>query len=572
MVSNKSYEAKNFYERIDGIPLIISLANSLKISETINRYLPKHGNMPGIGYGELLTGWLAFNLTEGNHRKSHAEKWAQEHHSILHKLISHKIREKDFSDDRLSRLLNLLSCDLTWHSIETELWHSKVDIFDLSVNRIRLDSTSSYGYHLHNNGIMQFGFSKDDKHDLPQLKIMAAIEAETGSMIAADTVAGNINDDLLYLPLIERLKQILKKSGFLFCGDSKMSSISIRSYLSKTNDYYLTPLQNHKGWKDEFSKWIENAVNESSDFKNEQKISLAWKEKKLLGGGYEHFRTQIDEDRGNKWKERVIVFRSLNLAQTQIAGLEKRLMTAETKIKDLASPEKINKKKDLDDLKAKTAEILKAQDVERLLEITWKEVKTTKEYQRTEKRKGKAREGSYCITSSSYEIQDITKNQKSIKDKCDRCGWRMYVTNAAVEKLSFQDAVCFYREGWKIECLFHFLKTHPICIRPLFVRDESQLKGLSRFLTIALRLLTHMELKIHTSLDKRGAYVKEIYKGQPQKKTRTPSGILVLEAFEGISFFNNGDDKCFITNLSKSAEIFLDLLDMKSLYQDILKV
>jgi transposase len=338
------------------------------------------------------------------------------------------------------------------------------------------------------------------------------------------------------------------------------------------NDYYLTPLQNHKGWKEEFSKWIENAVSESSDFKEEQKISLAWKDGKLLGGGYEHARIQIDEDRGNyKWKERVIVFRSLNLAQTQIAGLEKRLKTAESKIKNLASPEKINRKKDLDDLKAKTAEILKAQDVERLLEITWKEVKTIKEYKRTEKRKGKAREGSYCITSSTYELQGIIRNQKSIKDSCDRCGWRMYVTNASVEKLSFQDAVCFYREGWKIECLFHFLKTHPISIRPLFVREESQLIGLSRFLTIALRLLTHMELMIHTSLDKSGAYVKGIYKGQPQKKTRTPSGILVLEAFEGVSFFKNDDEKCFITQLSKSAELFLDLLDMKNLYQDLVK-
>lgn len=77
---------------------------------------------------------------------------------------------------------------------------------------IRLDSTTTYGYHENaESELMRCGFFKDDKSHLPQLKIMAGVEGEYGELFAVDIAAGNQNDDILNLPLIKRVKKFINK-------------------------------------------------------------------------------------------------------------------------------------------------------------------------------------------------------------------------------------------------------------------------------------------------------------------------------------------------------------------------
>jgi transposase len=277
------------------------------------------------------------------------------------------------------------------------------------------------------------------------------------------------------------------------------------------------------------------------------------------------------KDSGYKWKERVIVFRSLNMATTQIEGLEKRLKKAEAKIAALNSPKKGKKPKDLQKLKKAVDTILKTHDVEGLIRVSWKKVKTVKEYQRTEIRRGRKRNGIYCIETFYYELASVLREAEAIQ-KLDRLsGWRIYVTNMHSQKLSMEHAVIFYRDGWKIERLFHFLKSHPIGIQPLYVKGDDQLRGLFRLLTIALRLWTHMEMQVHKAMEDMNICVKGIYKGQPQKKTKTPSGELIVKTFENLSIMRYNTGEWFITTLGELSELFLELLDMKYLFQNMLE-
>src|SRR5512142_2259160 len=50
------------------------------------------------------------------------------------------------------------------------------DVYVLPVERVRLDSTTSCGYHtVTEDGLMQLGHSKDHRPDLAQFKLMAAV-------------------------------------------------------------------------------------------------------------------------------------------------------------------------------------------------------------------------------------------------------------------------------------------------------------------------------------------------------------------------------------------------------------
>lgn len=554
-------------ERIDDIPLIISLAKQLRIDTIIAAHLQRHGNMSGIGYGELAIGWLSFILSQANHRKSHVEKWARDREMTLKAMISSRIRYQDFSDDRLTNLLKRLNDDDLWHSIEECIWKAKIDVFEFPIESVRLDSTSTYGYHeVLNSGLMKHGFSKDDKSHLPQLKLMGGIEGTHGDLIAVDVVPGNINDDKLYLPLIARIKRIIKKKGLLYCGDCKMSSLEIRGNIARDGNFYLTPLQKFSWCADDFDNWLKEVIE------GKQEANLLWDREKLLGGGYEFLRTEMIEIKSctYRWLERVIVFRSLILAQTQIDGLEKRIKRAEEEIRSLGKVGKSKKPQDLERLLQKTQEILEKKQVTDMLSVTWKSIEREQEYQRTEIRGGKRRKGSYKVTKINFELESLRRNQEAIQNAHNWFGWRIYVTNAQKEKLNMEDAMQFYRESWRIERLFHFLKSHPIEIQPLFVRNDKQLVGLCRLLTLGMRIWTHMESLVQERLLENNMCIDRIYKGQPRKKTRTPSGNLILGAFENIDLLKTRRG-WILTPLEKNAEFFLSFLGIKNAYEDMLK-
>jgi len=556
------------YERVDGLPVIIGMAKQLRIHDVINRCIPRHGNKKGLNYGSLTIGWLGFILSRGSHCKSHAESWARKLPQTLGALLAPTADDKDFSDDRLANLLEHFSDNDSWHAIENSLWGAMLDVIDMPLETIRLDSTTSYGYHAPlENGLMQLGFSKDDKPQLAQLKIMAGVEGTTGALIAHDTISGNMNDDILYLPLYKRIRKMLSKTGLIYCGDSKLSSLANRAYISFMNDFYLCPLQQLKVWEKEFSTWIQRIV------KGNQTASLVWYKYKLIGGGYEFLRDLETLVEGQKvtWKERVIVFRSLQLVKTKIDGLEKRLKKAEKEIGELRRI-KVSKKIVAEDaLKAGIECILKKNDVEGLLKTNLTLVEIPATVQRAEIRKGKVRKGSYTVRHRYYEVSMVARDLDAIRQKHHMMGWRIYVTNASSTKLSLSSAMQFYRDGYRIESLFHFLKAHPINIQPIFVKTENQLIGLARLLTIALRLWTSIELKVRQAREDCKESIVGLYKGQPKKQNDSPSTSLIMDTFSNIDLWSDTIQNWYKSELSPNARLFLKYLGMDSLFENFVE-
>jgi hypothetical protein len=135
------------HERVDDIPLLIGLAQKLNLAEVLDRHLGGHHLHQGLSNGWLATVWIAFILSEGDHRKATVQDWVQRHSQTLSGLIQQPIRPTDFTDDRLGIILRRLSPNPTWEGLETDLWRSTCDVYALPIQRVRLDSTTSYGFH-----------------------------------------------------------------------------------------------------------------------------------------------------------------------------------------------------------------------------------------------------------------------------------------------------------------------------------------------------------------------------------------------------------------------------------------
>ena len=88
-----------------------------KFSPLLERHLGSHHLHKGLSNGWLATVWLAFLLSQSNHRKVSVQDWAQNHVHTLETLIGQSLRPIEFADDRLSITLRRLH-DAAWSALK----------------------------------------------------------------------------------------------------------------------------------------------------------------------------------------------------------------------------------------------------------------------------------------------------------------------------------------------------------------------------------------------------------------------------------------------------------------------
>jgi transposase len=515
------------HERVDGVPLLIGMAQKLQLAALLDRYLGRHGNHQGMSNGTLTIAWMAFILSRGDHTKIHVQEWSEALQHTLSHLLGQPLRPAEFSDDRLGIVLRRLQEVDDWDSLEADLWHGTCEVYELPFDHVRLDSTTTCGYHtITPEGLMQLGHGKDHRPDLPQLKIMAAAAEPSGHLIASDYYPGQTPDDPLYLPMTRRLRSLLGRTGLLYVGDCKMGALATRAELADKGDYYLMPLPMTGNTPKLFDGWLNQLL--SGKIKTQELKD----EKEPLGQGAEFTRVlhaKVD-GKPTSWTERVQLLHSPALTHKRQAALEERLRRAEQAVRALTPPIGRGKKQCRDEspLQAAVAAILSRFEVTDLLTVNWErqEKHKTKYIGRG---RGSARRATRSTVEIRYQITEVRRESGAIEAMRQRLGWRVQVTNAPDERLSLATSVVTYRNGWCLERDFHLLKDQPLGIRPMYVKSDAQIGGLVRLMTLSLRLLSLIELQGRRGVAATGEKVKGYYSGQPGRVTDQPSGERILE-------------------------------------------
>ena len=374
-------------ERVDDVALLIGQMVKMGLPEVLDRHIPRHWTQRGISWGWTAVIWLAYIVTEGDHRKVSVEAYLKGMHHTLSRLTAQVIEPLDFSDDRLSHLLKHLSKPAYWHQIEHDLNARSIEVYDLSQDVIRCDATTVSGEHeVTAGGLLQFGHSKDDP-TRPQIKVMMGSLDPLGMPLATDVLSGERADDGLYIPIIERIQSGLNKTGLLFVGDCKMSALDTRAYLARHQDWYLSPLPLTGATAEAMDTWITVGVTKSEA----GELTRIWRttdrgHEVLAAEGYEFERTCAAPGATGDtatWNERVVVVRSPMHADQQAAGLEKRLRQAETKLATLTPLRGRGKRQITAEatLMEAIALVLKEHRVDGLLHVAWeKQVEQTTQY------------------------------------------------------------------------------------------------------------------------------------------------------------------------------------------------
>src|SRR5947209_14882543 len=232
-------------ERVDDIPIVLAQSEEMGLPELLDEYFKPHGNWEGTSLGWTTTVWLTHIVSEGDHRMNHVQGWAGQRVETLRVCTGQEMRDQEWSDDRLALVLDALAQPEAWQHFETALNQRIIRVYQLQPQRVRLDSTTASGYWTTSEqGLFQFGYSKDHRPDLPQLKVMLSALDPLGLPLATQVVAGKVADDPLYLPAVRQVSQSVQVHGLLYVGDCKMAALSTRASVHAQGDYYLCPLAN----------------------------------------------------------------------------------------------------------------------------------------------------------------------------------------------------------------------------------------------------------------------------------------------------------------------------------------
>ena len=551
-------------ERVDDVALLIGQMVNMGFVEVLDRHIPRHWKQRGLSWGWTAVIWLAYILTEGDHRKVSVEAYIKGMKATLSHLSAQVIDPLDFSDDRLGHLLKHLSQPQYWHGIEEDLNAHSIAVYTLPQDVIRCDATTVSGEHdVREGGLLQFGHSKDDP-SRPQIKVMTGSLDPLGMPLATDVLSGERADDGLYIPLIERIASGLNTTGLLVVGDCKMSALSTRAYVAERQHFYLSPLPLTGTTAEAMVDWISAGIGQDRAGKLERIFRSNDRGDAVLAAeGYEVERTCCLEAGAAEWSERVFVVRSPVHAERQAAGLETRLAHAEQKLAALTPARGRGKRQITDEvtLLAAIEHVLNAQRVEGLLSIEWAQ-QIERQTHDVGRGRGSAKREQRVTEKLRYHITRIARREGPIADLIQRFGWKAFVTNATQERLSLADAVLCYRNEYRIERIFNRLKSR-VSIAPLFVKRDDQIQGLTYLLTLGVRVLTVLEFVLRRSLENDQAKLPGLHPENRHKMTDTPTAERLLKAFSDVSLT--------IIKTAAGEDILQRLTPLSELPQDILQ-
>ena len=529
-------------ERIDDFPLLLEMMIRTGLPEIIDRHLGRHGLHQGLSWGWIASIWLAHLLTQSDHRKRPVQAWVRQAKETIERISGQQVRELDFTDDRLTLLLRRMSKASTWSAIENDLGRNLLRVYDLNPERVRLDTTSVSGYHAGGEeSLFRYGYSKDDP-SLRQIKLMLAALDPLGLPLATQVLAGNLADDGLYIPAVDRVLGMVERKGLLFVGDSKMSALATRAHIHRLEQHYLCPLAQTGETAQEMKQWVAVAGDDGHPLQTVS-IEPAKGERKLLAEGYERVRSvympasdQPDGPQPIQWAERVMVVRSEGYRKAQLETLENHLQQATERLQALTPLPGRGKRQiqDENELIAAANAILKAYQVEGLLNFGFErqEKRQTKYIGRG---RGTPNRPKQEIVTVRYQITTVTRQTEAIEAHRKTLGWRVFATNAPTEQLSLEQAVLAYRDEWIIERNFHRLKGVPLSLDPLFVKRDDQVAGLTNLLSIAVRFLTLIEFIVRRKLKQNQELLTGLIENNPKKGIDNPTTERLLKEFNEVT-------------------------------------
>jgi transposase len=398
-----------------------------------------------------------------------------------------------------------------------------VIVYELPTHTIRLDSTSVTVYSPvgDDDDLIQRGHSKDHRPDLGQFKVMLSTLDPMGMPLNCTVVSGQQGDDGLYVPIYDQTVATLGRQNVLVVGDSKMAALGTRGHIVQGESAYLCSYR-PVGKSTTLTDWMEQALTHQSDWQTVTETDAATGEIQTVATIYEWTRPQTwtDEatDKTVEWTERVLVVRSEQMRSGLLKKHTARFVRLGQALDTLRRPPGRGRKRYATRaaLQAKITSLLKEYDLVGLVIIT-----LTKE--------------TLADGITRWIVDSFALDQVAWETHVERLGWSIYVTNTTPTQYDTPALLWNYRHQVFHERSFSRLKTRHLNIRPVYLRDEQRIIGLTWLLCLALKILTLTEFRLRTALQQQQEKLVGLNPAVPSQATTRPTTERVLQVFRNLT-------------------------------------
>jgi transposase len=555
-------------ETVADLPVLWATLQRLDLPHLLDRHVPAPRLWRGpLTPGEVLSLWLLFVVSQGDHCLNHVEPWVAQHQGVLSALLGKPVQPSDAHDDRLADLLDRLGEGPTFAALERDLNQHTLRVYDLPSDTVRIDATTANAYAdvLSAQGLLQFGHSKDDP-DWPQFKIAAAVLDPLGMPLATAVVPGNSTDDPLYVPAIQAVRQAFGAGGRTYIGDCKMAALGTRAFVAAGEDFYLCPLSEAQLSRDQRRTLLQPVFDGTQTLQVVSRPAAEGHAEERVAEGFwvDVPLTATVDEKEVRWTERRWLVRSLAYAQAQQVALERRLTAATVALHALVQRKQGKRRRFHAELLQAAGDSVTEQGVTGLLHYHIQAVGTVRQVRAY--RGQPAREE----VEVSFVIE-VQRDEQAIAQRQQEMGWQVYAANAVT--LALPQVVWAYRGQYRIEDDWARLKGRSLGLTPVYLQDETRIQGLVYLLSVALRLLTLLEWVVRERLQQEGTKLQNLYAGQPGRRTARPSAELLLRALQtiGVSVVEvHGRIHVLLTPLTKVQQRLLELWDLPpDLYEKV---
>ena len=549
MSRESSEKLKRF--NISGIPLIKSVSESIGLKCIFKKHIASYGNETVSFFDALL--FLIWNITLGRQPLYELSEWIRGIDPKCHGLDKQQLAS--FNDDRFGRALDkLYLADRA--TLMTEIVVTMIKKINLDMGRVHNDSTTVKAYGkiagVTKDGLrMAKGNNKDHRPDLVHLVFSLTISSDGAIPVHYKTYAGNRTDDTTHIETWNTVREIAKRSDFIYVADSKVCTSKQLTHIVSNGGRVITVMPNTwgetKNFKDELlstnipRKVILKRQIEEGDCDNEYFS--------LFSGNYK----TIDDGYSIYW------YRSSQKKRLDKHLRQKRIKRADSSLMELSS--KINKR-DLKTEEAITDEadaILNKYGLKNFFKIN---ISTSTEKIRV--KIGKGRPGPFAeyksVTKTTYALDwEIDKEGLKKEERTDG----IFPLLSTDKSIGPKEALISYKYQPRLEKRFNqFKSVHEAA--PILFKNIQRVEAIMFLFFVALIVQGIIERKIRMSMKERAIKSLPIY--PEYRKSFYPTTSKIFYNFDGISSYkilkNGKVIKEFKDDLSSIQKLLLDLLDI----------
>ena len=540
-------------EPVHDVPLLVGIMEDMGIRRHIDGVLEQHGGWEGVSVGTIIEIWLCYVLTEHDHRLEAVREWVNDRQQMFNALLGIRLRETDLSDDRLSVVLGKIGDERFQGAADTVMVREWVTVYALPREIIRLDSTSVsvYSEIEDEDSLIQRGHSKDHRPDLGQFKIMLSTLDPLGMPLHCRVLSGEQADDGLYIPSYEDTVRVLGRSDVLVVGDSKMAAVATRAHLVAGGSRYLCAYR-PVGKSTAATDWADEALAHEADWERVNEAAEKTGELRPVAYIYTGQRHQTwtdpDTEEPTAWSERVLAVRAEATRHKLVEHSHERWHRLEEALLALRGPLAKGRRRYRThaDLQTTVTALLNRYDLSGLVTVSLVEE-------------------TFSNGTSRWMVGAFSLDTAAWQTYQQRLGWQLYLTNVTTAQYENAALLWNYRHQIFHERTFSRLKTRQLNIRPVFLRDELRIAGLTWLLCLALRILTLTEFRVRAQLTLHHQALVGLNPATPSRAVTRPTTERILHAFENLIFtaIHLADStQHFITELSPIQQQLLALLNL----------